>query len=36
MLTPALLVLPGCIGLVLLTIALLRIHTDMHRLLPHP
>src|SRR5258708_6817494 len=35
LLTPALLVLPGCIGLALLAIALLRIHTDMHRLLPH-
>jgi hypothetical protein len=33
---PALAVLPGCIGLVLLAIALLRIHTDMHRLLPRP
>ena len=33
---PALEVLPGCIGLALLAIALLRIHTDMHRLLPHP
>jgi len=32
---PELLVLPGCIGLVLLTIALLRLHTDMHRLLPY-
>src|SRR6266478_3502251 len=32
LLTPALLVLPGCIGLALLAIALLRIHTDMHRL----
>jgi len=36
LLTPALLVLPGCIGLVLLAIALLRLHADMHRLLPHP
>ncbi|BCL78965.1 hypothetical protein ccbrp13_14300 [Ktedonobacteria bacterium brp13] len=36
LLTPTLLVLPGCIGLALLAIALLRIHTDMHRLLPHP
>lgn len=33
-LVPALLVLPGCIGLVLLTIALLRMHTDMHHMLP--
>ncbi len=33
--TPELLVLPGCIGLVLLTIALLRLHTGMHRLLPY-
>jgi len=32
---PELLVLPGCIGLVLLTIALLRLHTGMHRLLPY-
>ncbi len=32
---PELLVLPGCIGLVLLAIALLRLHTDMHRLLPY-
>jgi hypothetical protein len=36
LLAPALIVLPGCIGLVLLAIALLRMHTDMHRLLPHP
>jgi hypothetical protein len=36
LLAPALLVLPGCIGLALLAIALLRMHTDMHRLLPHP
>jgi hypothetical protein len=35
LLTPALLVLPGCIGLALLAIALLRMHTNMHRLLPH-
>src|SRR5258708_16417962 len=35
LLAPALLVLPGCIGLALLAIALLRLHTDMHRLLPH-
>lgn len=34
LLTPALLVLPGCIGLALLFIALLRLHVDMHRLLP--
>ncbi|BCL84592.1 hypothetical protein ccbrp13_70570 [Ktedonobacteria bacterium brp13] len=34
LLSPALAVLPGCIGLVLLVIALPRIHTDMHRLLP--
>lgn len=33
--TPALLVLPGCIGLVLLSIALLRLHASMHRLLLH-
>ena len=33
-LTPALLVLPGGIGLALLTIALLRMHASMHRLLP--
>ncbi|GHO88555.1 hypothetical protein [Dictyobacter formicarum] len=36
LLAPALAVLPGCIGLALLVIALLRIHTDMHRLLPQP
>jgi len=36
LLAPALSVLPGCIGLAGLSIALLRIHTDMHRLLPHP
>jgi hypothetical protein len=35
LLAPALLVLPGCIGLALLAIALLRIHTNMHRLLLH-
>ena len=35
LLTPALLVLPGCIGLAGLSIALLRLHADMHRLLPH-
>ena len=34
LLTPALIVLPGFIGLALLTIALLRMHADMHRLLP--
>jgi hypothetical protein len=33
---PALIVLPGCIGLALVAIALLRMHTTMHRLLPHP
>jgi hypothetical protein len=32
---PELLVLPGCIGLVLLAIALLRLHNGMHRLLPY-
>ena len=32
---PELLVLPGCIGLVLLAITLLRLHTSMHRLLPY-
>jgi len=36
LLTPALIVLPGCIGVALLAIALLRIHAGMHRLLPHP
>jgi hypothetical protein len=36
LLAPALLALPGCIGLALLAIALLRMHTNMHRLLPHP
>jgi hypothetical protein len=35
LLTPGLLVLPGCIGLALLAIALLRLHADMHRLLPY-
>jgi hypothetical protein len=35
LLTPALLVLPGCIGLALLAFALLRLHTGMHRLLPY-
>jgi hypothetical protein len=34
LLAPALFVLPGCIGLALLAIALLRMHTNMHRLLP--
>jgi hypothetical protein len=34
LLAPELSVLPGCIGLALLVIALLRIHTNMHRLLP--
>jgi hypothetical protein len=34
LLSPALLVLPGCIGLAGLSIALLRLHSDMHRLLP--
>jgi hypothetical protein len=34
LLAPALGVLPGCIGLALLAIALLRLHADMHRLLP--
>jgi hypothetical protein len=36
LLAPPLEVLLGCIGLALLAITLLRIHTDMHRLLPHP
>ena len=35
LLAPALIVLPGCIGLALLSIALLRLHASMHRLLPH-
>lgn len=35
LLTPALSVLPGCIGLVLLAIALLRLHANMHHLLLH-
>jgi hypothetical protein len=35
LLSPALAVLPGCIGLALLVIALLRLHIDMHRLLPY-
>ena len=35
LLAPALIVLPGCIGLAGLTIALLRLHASMHRLLPH-
>jgi hypothetical protein len=36
LLAPPLEVLLGCIGLAGLSIALLRMHTDMHRLLPHP
>ncbi|GHO70232.1 hypothetical protein KSC_091240 [Ktedonobacter sp. SOSP1-52] len=36
LLTPELSVLPGCIGIALLAIALLRLHADMHRLLPRP
>lgn len=36
LLSPALIVLPGCIGLALLAIALLRMHADMHHLLPRP
>ncbi|GHO88503.1 hypothetical protein [Dictyobacter formicarum] len=32
---PVLLVLPGCIGLAGLSIALLRMHANMHRQLPH-
>src|SRR5258708_1790777 len=36
LLSPALLVLPGCIGLAGLSIGLLCLHADMHRLLPHP
>jgi hypothetical protein len=36
LLAPALIVLPGCIGLALVAIALLRMHITMHRLLPHP
>ena len=35
LLAPELSVLPGCIGLALLVIALMRLHTGMHRLLPH-
>ncbi len=35
LLAPVLLVLPGCIGLAELTLALLRMHANMHRLLPH-
>lgn len=35
LLAPALLVLLGCLGLILLAIALLRMHADMHRLLSH-
>lgn len=34
-LAPGLSVLPGCIGMVLLALALLRMHAAMHRLLPH-
>jgi hypothetical protein len=34
LLSPALLVLPGCIGLALLSIALLRLHANIHCLLP--
>lgn len=34
-LAPGLSVLPGCIGLMLLAFALLRMHAAMHRLLPH-
>jgi hypothetical protein len=34
-LAPGLSVLPGCIGLALLALALLRMHASMHRLLPH-
>jgi hypothetical protein len=36
LLTPALSVLPGCIGVALLAIALLRLRADMHCLLPGP
>ncbi len=36
LLSPALMVLPGCVGLALIVIALLRIHTGMHHLLQHP
>ena len=35
LLAPALSVLPGCIGLAGLSLALLRMHANMHRLLPH-
>ena len=35
LLAPGLLVLPGCIGMAELTLALLRMHANMHRLLPH-
>src|SRR5712692_7017392 len=35
LLAPVLSVLPGCIGLALLSVALLRLHADMHRLLLH-
>jgi hypothetical protein len=36
LLAPGLLVLPGCIGLALLALALLRMHANTHRLLSHP
>ena len=35
LLAPVLLVLPGCIGLAGLALALLRMHANVHRLLPH-
>lgn len=35
LLAPALIMLPGCIGLALLALVLLRMHINMHRLLPH-
>jgi hypothetical protein len=35
LLAPVLLVLPGCIGLAGLALALLRMHANMHHLLPH-
>lgn len=35
LLTPGLLILPGCIGLVGLIIALFRLHNDMHHFLPY-
>lgn len=34
LLTPRLSILPGCVGLALLAIALLRMHTNLHRQLP--